>query len=233
MKINEAIARLQTILNKGVPSDDTRYAEEFLYSLLKTMRAKRIRQKLDQYVYLSPFNFSTIECLPLELGHFSDCPCFTSNCWILRSKVKLPKIMNHRSGLMIQSVSTIDGRVLSGSTAEKEEFSKYTMTGNTKDRLVYFIHNDRLYIKGSTTLKVVSVTALFEDPLDLTTINACDPNGEELEATCFDPLDEDYPIDMDIFDDVEAMILDKILKGMEPQQVDDENDAKAAEKKSE
>lgn len=223
MKINEAISRLRVILKNGIASDDNMLSSRFVYSILKTLRTKRIRQKLDSYFYLSPFYYSTIDCLPLELGHFADCPCFTNDCFILRSKYKIPKIMSTRNKLAIKAVNTINGKIISESSPTKEEYKKYTKT--KKDELAYFIHNNYLFIKGSTTLKVVSITAIFENPLDLTTINACDPNGNEL-GPCYDPTTQDFPIDEDLFDDVENMALDKLVKTMMRMPEDNENNAK-------
>jgi len=224
MKINEAISRLRVILKNGIASDDNTLSNRFLYSILKTLRTKRIRQKLDSYLYLSPFYFLTIDCLPLELGKFADCPCFTNDCYILRSKYKLPKIMSTRNKLAIKAVNTLNGDILSESSPTKEEYKKYTRT--KKNELSYFIHNNYLFIKGSTTLKVVSITAIFENPLDLASITAVDCNGTPLAITCFNPTTQDFPIDEDLFDDVENMALEKLMKTMIKLPEDNENNAK-------
>ena len=224
MKINEAISRLRVILKNGIASAGNTLSSRFLYSILKTLRTKRIRQKLDSYFYLSPFYYSTIECLPLELGKFNDCPCFTNDCFILRSKYKIPKIMSTRNKLAIKSVTNLNGMIISESTPTKEEYKKYTRT--KKDELSYFIHNNYLFIKGSTTLKVISITAIFENPLDLASINACDPNGIQLDVCIYDPTKEDFPIDEDLFDDVENMALEKLVKTMMKMPEDNENNAK-------
>lgn len=224
MKINEAISRLRVILKNGIASDDNTLSSRFLYSILKTLRTKRIRQKLDSYFYLSPFYYSTIQCLPLELGKFNDCPCFTNDCYILRSKYEIPKIMSTRNKLAIKAVTNLNGKILSESSPTKEEYKKYTKT--KKDELTYFIHNNYLFIKGSTTLKVVAVTAIFENPLDLSTINACDTEGNELDVCVYDPSKQDFPIDEDLFDDVENMALDKLVKVMIKMPEDNENNAK-------
>lgn len=223
MKINEAISRLRVILKNGIASDDNTLSSRFLYSILKTLRAKRIRQKLDSYFYLSPFYYSTIDCVPLELGHFTDCPCFTNDCFILRSKYKIPKVMSTRNKLAIKSVNTLTGKIISESSPTKEEYKKYTRT--KKDELAYFIHNNYLFIKGSTTLKVISITAIFENPLDLASINACDTEGNEL-GPCYDPTTQDFPIDEDLFDDVENMALEKLVKTMLKMPEDNENNSK-------
>ena len=154
MKINEAISRLKILLENGIASDDTILSNRFLYSILKTLRTKRIRQKLDSYFFLSPFYYNTIDCVPLELGKFADCPCFTNNCFILRSKYKIPKIMSTRNKLAIKAVTTITGQIISETSPTQDEYKKYTRT--KKEGIFYFIHNDYLYITGTTTLKVIT-----------------------------------------------------------------------------
>jgi hypothetical protein len=227
MLINELIARLQIIINKGIPSDDNKYSDRFIYSLLKSHRAKRIRQRLEDFKYISPFNYSTIQCLPLELGQFSDCPCFTSDCYILRSTVEIPKIIAYSNNLAIKNVTTIDGAVISETSKTKDNYKKYTKT--KQNELGYFIYNKRLYITGTTKLKVVTLTAIFEEPEDLNNISACDTGGNIIPGTCYNPQEEDYPLDLDLYDDVENMILDKLFKSMESREEDNENNAKDTE----
>lgn len=227
MKINEAISRLRVLLENGIASDDNQLSNRFLYSILKTLRTKRIRQKLDSILYLSPFYYNTIDCLPLELGKFADCPCFTNDCFILRSKYKLPKVMSTRNKLAIKSITTIQGKSLYETTPTKDEYKKYTNT--KKEGLFYFIHNGYLFVTGSTTLKVVTFTAIFENPLDLAGINACDTDGNNLPGVCFDPKSQDFPIDEDLFDDIEDMALEKLVKVMARMPNDSENNARDAQ----
>lgn len=227
MKINEAISRLRVLLENGIASDDNQLSNRFLYSILKTLRTKRIRQKLDSILYLSPFYYNTIDCLPLELGKFADCPCFTNDCFILRSKYKIPKVMSTRNKLAIKAITTIQGKSIYETTPTKDEYKEYTNT--KKDGLFYFIHNGYLFITGSTTLKVVTFTAIFENPLDLAGINACDTEGNNLPNVCFNPKTQDFPIDEDLFDDVEDMALEKLVKVMARMPNDSENNSRDAQ----
>ena len=114
--------------------------------------------------------------------------------------------MSTRNKLAIKGITTIQGKSLYETTPTKDEYKQYTNT--KKEGLFYFIHNGYLYITGSTTLKVVTFTAIFENPLDLAGINACDPDGNNLPNACFEPKTQDFPIDEDLFDDVEDMALD-------------------------
>jgi len=223
MKINEAISRLKILLENGIASDDTILSNRFLYSILKTLRTKRIRQKLDSYFFLSPFYYNTIDCVPLTLGKFADCPCFTNDCFILRSKYKIPKIMSTRNKLAIKAVTTITGQIISETSPTQDEYKKYTRT--KKEGIFYFIHNDYLYITGTTTLKVITLTAIFENPIDLSGINACDTEGNNLPNVCFEPKSSDFPIDEDLFDDIENMALEKLYKTLRVPN-DSENNAK-------
>lgn len=208
MKIGGAIARLKVALNKGVPSNDSRYSDEFLYSQLMTMRAKRLRQKLDQFAFISPFTFSFIDCVPLELGKFADCPCFTTDCWILRSKYKIPQLISYRSGLYLK-VYTIEGKEISETSQIKNKLKEHRKVN--VDSLGFFFHNDYLYITGSTTLKVVSLNGIFSDPMKLKDLPRCDTNGNSLPITCFNPLEDEYPIDEELYEDVEMLVIQKLL----------------------
>lgn len=208
MKISNAISRLQISLNGGVPSNDSRYSSEFLYSNLITMRAKRLRQKLDQSAHLSHENFTTIDCLPLELGTFADCPCYTSDCKILRSKYEIPSLIGSRIGNFIK-LYTLDGIEINETSPSKVQLKKYRKT-QSKD-LAYYFHKNRLYIIGSTSLKVVMLVAIFFDPVELSSLPKCNTEGTPLSIPCFNPEEEDFPMDQELYEDVEQMLLQKLV----------------------
>jgi hypothetical protein len=174
---------------------------------------------MDQDTFLSQFSYSFIECIPLEWGKFSDCPCYSSDCFILRSKYKIPSFISNKTGMPI-TVTTISGNLISETSITKEEFSEYR---RTKIKVLgYFIHNDYIFITGSNNLKVISIKGILNDPLELKDLPMCDTEGNELDA-CYDPLNETYPIDMELFEDIEAMIMDKTVKYRQYGIKDEEN----------
>lgn len=222
MKLDEAIARLRVALARGIPSDDDRYSDRYIYSEFKTTRALAIYQKLNKYHSVSQYNYNTIDCLELELGQYSDCPCYTDDCYILRSVNPLPEIVSYKDGLAIEGVYTINGKEITYMQQKKSKFKEFRRTGH-KD-LFYFIHNDYLYVLGSTKLKVVSMTAVFVDPTELADMEACeDPNNP---VVCYDPYAEDFPIDEELFNTIESMILAKHMQYDERMEVDNENNAR-------
>lgn len=219
MTINDAITRIKVPLANGIPSDDFPYSDEHIYSMLQTMRSKRLRQKMDQDAFISQFSYSVIDCVPLEWGKYSDCPCYTSDCFILRSKYKIPSFISNRTGLPI-IVTTLNGNIISEGSITKEQFNNYKRS--KVKTLNYFIHNDYLYITGSNQLKVVSIKGILNDPLELKDIPICDTEGNSL-GVCHDPLNEKYPIDMELFEDIETMILEKAFKYRQYGIKDEEN----------
>lgn len=229
MTILEAIARIKAPLSAGISADDERISDRYLYSELKTTRAKVLHQRLNSYHSLSQNNYTTIDCMPLELGQYSDCPCYTTDCYILRSKYPLPRIITYKDGLAIEGVYTLDGREITLMQQKKSQFRRFRRTGH--DDLFYFIHNNYVYVLGSTTLKVISITAAFADPMELSSISACG-NGDDPSA-CFDLTTSDFPIDDDLFDSVEKIILQKHLQVDERMPNDTENNARDTEQTNE
>ena len=65
--LSEHIAHIKSVLSRGAESDDSRYSDRQIYFLLRYLRAELFKQKLDKYNYVSPFNYQTIPCIPLEL----------------------------------------------------------------------------------------------------------------------------------------------------------------------
>ena len=85
---------LQNLLNKGVPSDDTRISNRLVSHAIKQSRSRLLKIKLDKGDYISESNYQKL-CIPLEQHAFHDCDCITDNqdCLILRSTEIIPKYL--------------------------------------------------------------------------------------------------------------------------------------------
>ena len=205
MTINEHISHIQSVINKGLASDDKRVSDEHIYHLMKIYRARLLWEKNNKGQKINVFNYQTIPCLPLIPSELNDCDCYSSGCIILRSKYKLPTILNGRNKMLIK-VTTLNGDVISETTISKQKYNKYKKTKFTG--FYYILHNGYLFIIGDLRLKVVTVTFLLEDPLELSTICDCSVEGEELESFCYDPLNEDFPLDSELTSTLYKLVLE-------------------------
>jgi len=217
MLLNEIIYSIQTVLNKGSKSDDSIYSNRFIYTFIKSYRAKLLRQSIDKYQEVNPFNFQTIDCLELELSILPECPCLTLNCKFLKSKYQLPRVIQSRNQLLLK-VYTPDGTLINNSTLEEAKNFKYTRTKNNK--MFWFIHNNFLVVVDpNNMLSHVQVKGLFEDPVELQTVKSCN------NSKCFDPLTQNYPIDTYMLDTIRTMTYEEIMRYMNQSLNDLTNDS--------
>lgn len=208
MLLGELIQRVQSLYSKGVQSQSTRLRNRHIYSKLLTVRSKLISQEYKKKQRISSFNFQTLPCVELVKVPAHDCPCVPpAGCTVVRSKHKLPRPLSGLNGHIITSVSSIDRKIKIDEVNINE--LKY-LKGNkyTTKRANYFIHNDYLYLTIPTKIQVVSVTGLFEDPIEVKYYPSyCSrPNKD-----CIDYLNTDFPIDMDMVDTLIEMSLNELI----------------------
>ena len=221
--LQEHIYHIKNVLSNGPVSDDFKISDEQVYFILKYARAKLIKDKFDKYHYINIANYQTIDCLKLELVPEINCPCFTNDCKVLRSKCELPRVITGRNGLLIQGIYDLSGNVISETSKSKLQYYKYSKT--KQNRVSYYILNNHLYIQNADRLKAVSITALFEDPLALSSglgeCNSCGDNG-----SCYDPYTMDFPLDLDLTTYLNKMTYEELYGIMMKIPQDNNNNAK-------
>lgn len=214
-KLNELISNLNEILNNGRPSDDYQFSDAQIYFILRYLRSKLIRQRINDGKFISPYNYQTIPCLGLEYTKIVDCECYTANCYSLQSKCELPKIFASPKGLMINGVYTINTNNpirLDHLRFDEMRLLKYSKT--MKDAKGWFFTPDatKVHIKGFDRMKAVKFSALFNDPLAvmmLDTSCACNEDGSPL---CIDPYEAEFPMDEDMIKDLNTLTYEELLK---------------------
>lgn len=200
MLVKEVIQRVQSLYSKGVQSDDSRLTPRHIYSKLIAVRNKLVTEKLNKKQKISRWNYQVLQCIKLIKIPTYDCPCVPPvGCSVWRTVSKIPKPLTNLNKDMIQSVTSIDGAVQFSETSW--EAQKYKL-GNryTAYKPDYYIHDGYMFFVGKHIPKMVTITGLFEDPMEIVFVSYCD---EETITDCTSPLDQDFPIDAE---DVEPMI---------------------------
>jgi hypothetical protein len=217
MLIKEMIQRVQSLYSKGVQSDDTRLPSRQIYSKLLTGRSRLITQKINKRQQISQWVYQTLDCVEMIKALPYECPCLPAvGCQVLRTKLPLPiPLTGLQDGHMIQSVTSVEGSIkFSETNWDKKRYSagaKYTST-----KPDFYIRDNYLFITSKGAPKVISITGLFEDPLevqaypsicgatpckDLTENKVPEEQGyypEDHCPECMSPLDMDLPIAKDM-----------------------------------
>lgn len=212
MVLGDLIQRVQSLYSKGVESDDSRLTSRHIYHRLKTTRAKLFSQKAKKKQRISQWNYQTLSCVELIKVTGHDCPCIPPvGCSVLRSKYKLPQIISDLNGELIQSVTTIER----GKKLDRVSLNAVnSLKGNkyTSKKLNFFIQDGYLYVISPTfRLGVLSVVALFEDPVEADKFKSlCDENCTNC-TDCENFLDKDFPIDTDLVDTLIQMSVEELI----------------------
>lgn len=184
---------IQNILNKGVPSDDTRLSNRLVAHALKQSRSKLLKQKLDTSIRISESNYQII-CVPLEQHVFHDCSCITDNneCLVLRSTESIPKYMLSRMGSTLQA-RYLDGKNIPVVSITSNELAEYSLTANNKTG--YLMDGERLYILNNLKLSAITLKAIWEDPEEVDDFNTltCDQSDD-----CSNVMSDEFPIDSEL-----------------------------------
>jgi hypothetical protein len=213
MVVENILQRIFSLYSSGVEDKSERLMPRHIYNKMLSVRSKLIFQKINKKQFISNWSYDYLPCVALEEVSQSNCPCLIpKGCSILRSVEKLPKPVNSISGYMIQSVTSVDGSIIFGEATQTsknwKKFDKYT--SNKPD---YFIQDEYLYITVTRKLKAVTVTGIFNDPIEAAQYPSfCDGIGEQ--DSCSDnPLAVEFSIDEDLIDTLVQMTLEELAPG--------------------
>lgn len=232
--IKEVTQRVQSLYSKGTQSDDSRLTIRHIYSKLSSLRAKLFKQKLDKKQKVSDWSYQTIDCVELVLALPHECPCIPPiGCKVYRSKYPIPSIIYSSQYPGIDSVTSIDGGIVYTPTTWKAK--KYKKADKyTSQKPDYFFRNDYLYLTHKPGPKVISITALFEDVLDVTRFtNLCQEDCVDCNG-CIPFYDVEFNIEDSLLDTIIELAVPELIEvfsKMREDQTNDNKDSRADEGK--
>jgi hypothetical protein len=198
MTIREIISGLRVVIDKGLPTDDSAFTNQYFYHLMKIYRGVLLNEKLKDPTYNFVLNMQTLECIELVATERNEC-CekLPSGCKWLKSKNKIPNTIND----LIYKVYNDRGDSYTRIASESSKSFKRYGFGQTND-YKYLIKNGYLYVPDLNSPKWVKMEALFYD----------DAAVKSLCGDICDLMDTEFPIDDRLLNNMHAMIYDKILK---------------------
>lgn len=198
MTRTEHVYAIQNIINGGPVTDDTRFSNRLIEHFLKISRSVLLKRKLDKERNVAATSYQTL-CMPLELVNYHDCDCMPidSDCKILRSVNKIPKYItpNNPAGSALR-VEYLDGRNIG--QISLSSFSNKQHSRTPQEVVTFFIRDSYVYVVGTTQLRLVLVTAIFEDPEKLEEYSDCGDNLEDTGEPCYVTDTHDFPIDSEL-----------------------------------
>lgn len=215
---NELIYNLKNLYEGGIGSDDDNIADDQIIFMFDYYRAKLIREDLMKGRSISPFLIQEIGCMELETVDKSDCCDIKTDCYILKTKEKLPKVIEVYDKNLIVYIGSPDHETSFPLGSEvQNKWAKYNKY--TSDAVRSFIRGDYLYIINSDTIDFVTVQAVFENPKEIAKFKTCDGKP------CFSYEDQ-YPVSAHMISVITQLISERELRLMNTFPGDTINDAK-------
>jgi hypothetical protein len=202
MKIREATSRVKNTF-KAVKQDASGLSDRYIYSLIlkygKTLM--RRQDNLNRLLKLTSI-WLPLDCVELEEIDRVSCGCIKSDCIILRTKKKLPKLIDGYFGPLIRFVTSLDQSIevkpttpVSYEKILKQKNSKYNKTR------YYWYLDGHLYFPN-ITWDAVRLEGIFED--DVTAYNS------DSSDNCTYTQDRECPIPEYLFSEIEQMIANEL-----------------------
>lgn len=211
MLVKELIDHIQGLLAQGDQADNSNWTDRHVYFMIKSIRAKLIKQKKDKNQIISDFTYQRIPCIPLEKVPISEYPtCFSPEKYVMKSEYKIPDIVASSRGLIMDKLRTIAGEEVKLTTQDAIRHDKYSITRSNYPQA--FIKDDYLYVGITPDYEFcgISLRAVFEDPLELSQLSSQCCN-EGVPTICFDPTTEEFPMEQAMVDILTKMTFEDLL----------------------
>jgi hypothetical protein len=220
MRIDDIISRVKALYNKGVETDDSRLSDRLVYDKIKSVRSLLIKREIDKKRQVSDWIVQTIPCFELTAALPNDCTSCSippAGCKILKSVKKLPKPVQSVVGPELESVTTMDGNKVFSKTnwVKKRYKSGDKYTSQVED---YFIKDGHLFITTNSLLKYITISGVFEDPLEVVGLDACG-------VPCINPLEQEFYLDGHLTDALIEMTVAEFMGVMKSAPEDPLNNA--------
>jgi len=226
---NEITYRIFNIVRPKISDDSSIDISEIQYDventramLIKRRFSNKFRTEIPEAI-VQPIKRLEIESV--NASNLTSNPDIPSDKVLMRTKLEIPRLLEKSSGLpMVKRASS--------STILSSNFSIVTpqqaiTSGNGKfnsKNIFCFYENDRLYlITGlmiSKAIKYIDLYAVFERPTKY--FDFMNANYSPNPAFSHD---SDYPVMLDMIDDIEQIIIKNKLKIESTQPIDDINDS--------
>ncbi len=200
--IGEAISRVRNVIKASTM--DSFVTDRVIYSLIQKY-AKMYIKRESNISSRARFGslFKRLPCVPLiEVDKVEACCDVKSGCTIMRTKDKLPGILEGPQGVLLRSVSSIDNsiEVYRTTPALYSGMTKTSAFKYNKNRYYWYM-NDYIYIPG-IEWDAISIEGIFDSDLSGYT---CDDPCKQL---------QEQPINIppELFAEIEQQVVNDFMK---------------------
>lgn len=198
-------------------TDDSEISNRYIIYLYGIKRAKYLRQELNNFQRTTDISVTQTLCLGLEEVSSNECD-LNLNCeTILKTKKPIPQPLELHTKSAITSVKPTKRISIPFNFITKEKAAYFKNSPFNKG-IFAFLDNDKyIYVISQLNtinlLECITVTGVFEDPLDLINYsNCCDCENAN---PCFDEDTVNYPLQPHYIDLIKNEIVKELLRQLQ------------------
>lgn len=193
MTYREAISQVSS--DMVITSDDTLVTYRYIWNKIKDKTHYLVKQKNDKFNLNNTSNiYTTIPYIQMDFVDSIDENIGIPSCKILRSKCRLPKIMESNYSSVMKGIYSMDNSekitLVTVNDWIRLSKSKY----KNPNALYAFINDGYIYIPGREAPRAIKIEAYFENPEDIDDFYVC--QGAEEGCTTFLDLEWNVPSDL-------------------------------------
>jgi len=197
-------------------TDDNETSDRYITYLYGIKRAKYLRQDLNNFQHTTDLSITQTLCLGLEIVSANQCGLTLECDTILRTKRPVPQPIELHVKTAITNVRPTNRISIpfNFTTKEKAIYSGYSPFNKA---IFAFMDNDKhIYILSKldtlNLLECITITGVFEDPLDLINYTNCCDCAES--PFCFDEETTEYPLQPHYVDLIKTEIVNELAAKM-------------------
>ena len=215
-KISEIIYDVREAVRQY--TDDSEISDKYILYLFNMKRSKYLRNDLNNLQITIDFTILQTLCLELEEVSINECGLDIECETIMRTKQPLPKLLELHLKPSIISVKPTNKLSVPFNFVTKER-AVYSSNSPFKNSIFAFLDVDNhIYLTSQQDfvklIECITVTAIFEDPLELQNYtNCCGCTAEE--EPCFDYFNSKYPIQPHHIDGIREEIIQNLIRTLQ------------------
>lgn len=209
-------------------TSDSSIDDRYIIYLYNIKRAKYLRQDLNNYQKTTDLSITQTLCLGLEKVSINECLIDYDCQTIVRTKQPIPQPLELHIKSAITKVKPINRIALPFNFITKEK-AIYSANSPYNKSIFAFLDNDNyIYLLSqSNTLGLIdclTITGIFEDPLQLANYKNCCNCKPSASTICFDEYTSNYPLQPHYIDLIKNEIIKELVQRINIPE-DKENDA--------
>ena len=197
-------------------SDDSEIDQRYITYLYNIKRAKYLRQDLNNFQKTTDLSIQQTFCLEMEEVSADTCGVSFFCDTVMRSKQPVPKLIELHTNVALTKVKPTTRTAQSFNLIPIGKVPFYAYAPYSNSIYAFLDTDNHIYLISKNTahklIDCISVTGIFENPLDLVDYKNCCGCNENFVTACYNEMESDYPLQPHYIDVIREEIIRDLLR---------------------